>query len=248
MHPEFQAQPQDEILEQVWSRREEGDESLAGLLQNAEEDNASTLVDKLAADAFLRIENDRVVLTAKGEERASSIIRGHRLAKRLLYDVLNLPAVETEKTACLMEHVLGTTAADAVCTFLGHPLASAVAVDVLARVSDGETTGRAAREGAELLDALRGRLDGLASVVDVRGLGLLLGIELEPLDGTDAPPAVRVAREALQAGLIVLPAGNAGTVVELTPPLGLTPEQVAHGVEVIGTAVEGVFAGTGRAG
>ncbi len=121
MHPEFQAQPQDEILEQIWSRREEGDQTLAGLVENADEANAAQLVDKLGSEGFLSVDDGVVTLTDKGESRARMIIRGHRLAKRLLYDVLDLPAEETEKTACLMEHVLGTTAADAVCAFLGHP-------------------------------------------------------------------------------------------------------------------------------
>lgn len=121
MHPEFQTQPQDEILEQIWSRQEDGDRSLSGLLKNAEEAEAAELVEKLQAEAYLHVQDDRVQLTEKGAERARMIIRGHRLAKRLLHDVLNMPALETEQTACLMEHVLGTTAADAVCTFLGHP-------------------------------------------------------------------------------------------------------------------------------
>jgi DtxR family Mn-dependent transcriptional regulator len=43
------------------------------------------------------------------------------LAERLLHDVLSLPPQESEDTACLMEHVLSPTVADAVCAFLGHP-------------------------------------------------------------------------------------------------------------------------------
>jgi DtxR family Mn-dependent transcriptional regulator len=121
VHPEFQTQPQDEILEQIWSRREDGDNSLSGLLEGVDEADAAELVEKLRAAAYLQVSDDRVQLTEKGFERARMIIRGHRLAKRLLHDVLNMPALETEQTACLMEHVLGTTAADAVCTFLGHP-------------------------------------------------------------------------------------------------------------------------------
>lgn len=121
MHPEFLAQPQDEILEQIWFKREDGDQSLSGLLRDAHEEGAAKLVEQLRTDGFLNVRDDIVELTRTGEERARMIIRGHRLARRLLYDVLNLPALETEKTACLMEHVLGTTAADAVCAFLGHP-------------------------------------------------------------------------------------------------------------------------------
>jgi DtxR family Mn-dependent transcriptional regulator len=121
VHPEFQAQPQDEILEQIWCRREDGDATLSGLLDSAQEENAGELVNTLERQQLLRLVDDHVELTTAGEERARTIIRGHRLAKRLLFDVLDLPAEETEKTACLMEHVLGPAAADAVCSFLGHP-------------------------------------------------------------------------------------------------------------------------------
>jgi len=125
MHPEFQAQPTDEILEQVWSRREVGDETLSGLLgavtpEDGVEDTAA-LVQQLQREGFLRLEGDRVRLTESGEARARLIIRGHRLAKRLLCDVLALPALEAERTACLMEHVLHPVAANAVCALLGHP-------------------------------------------------------------------------------------------------------------------------------
>jgi DtxR family Mn-dependent transcriptional regulator len=121
VHPEFQSQPRDEILEQIWSRREDGDESLAGLLAHAAEDGATALVQELEHDGMLQLDGDRIVLTESGEARARFIIRGHRLAKRLLYDVLNLPADETERTACLMEHVLSPASANAVCSLLGHP-------------------------------------------------------------------------------------------------------------------------------
>lgn len=121
MHPEFQTQPRDEILEQIWTRREDGDETLSGLLASTGEDNAAELVSQLERDGFLRLDGDQIRLSRKGEDRARSIIRGHRLAERLLHDVLNLPPAEAERTACLMEHVLNPAAANAVCSLLGHP-------------------------------------------------------------------------------------------------------------------------------
>lgn len=121
MHPEFLAQPTDEILEQIWSRREEGDDTLAGLLRASGEAEAPVLVEQLRREGYVRLDGDRIQLTESGEDRARLITRGHRLAKRLLFDVLNLPASESERTACLMEHVLSPAAANAVCALLGHP-------------------------------------------------------------------------------------------------------------------------------
>jgi DtxR family Mn-dependent transcriptional regulator len=121
VHPEFLTQPTDEILETFWGRREAGDESLSGLTAAAGDGNVAALLRQMSDDGMVRLDGDRVELLAPGEERARTIVRCHRLAERLLFDVLSLSAEESEQTACLMEHVLSPAVADAVCAFLGHP-------------------------------------------------------------------------------------------------------------------------------
>src|SRR5262245_51254491 len=128
MHPEFQAQPKDEILELIWRRREDGDCSVASLLEEGDagvpgagDDDTPRVLQALEQEGLVRISGDEVHLTESGEHRARTVIRGHRLAKRLLFDVFALPPDEIERTACLMEHILGPATADAVCAFLGHP-------------------------------------------------------------------------------------------------------------------------------
>jgi 4-aminobutyrate aminotransferase/(S)-3-amino-2-methylpropionate transaminase len=126
-------------------------------------------------------------------------------------------------------------------TFLGHPLACAAAIAVLEAVERERVPERADRRGAELLAALSGRVAGLPATGQVRGLGLLLGIELVgaglvPADGGGA----RVAEAALRRGVLVLPAGDRGNVVELTPPLGLTKEQSEYAIEVLADVIEEV--------
>jgi DtxR family Mn-dependent transcriptional regulator len=126
VHPEFLAQPADEILEAIWNLRETGQGTLGALyaqLAVGEQSTATTeaRVGRLAEAGLLRQDRDALELTRTGEERARTLVRCHRLAERLLHDALNLPPAEAERTACLMEHVLSPTAADAVCAFLGHP-------------------------------------------------------------------------------------------------------------------------------
>jgi DtxR family Mn-dependent transcriptional regulator len=121
VHPEFLTQPRDEILETIWCRRETGEDSLSGLLASDDGSTSEELVRELVGAGLVRVEGDRVLLTSSGEERARTIVRCNRLAERLLFDVLNLPAEDSEHTACLMEHVLRPAVADAVCAFLGHP-------------------------------------------------------------------------------------------------------------------------------
>jgi DtxR family Mn-dependent transcriptional regulator len=60
-------------------------------------------------------------LTEKGERKAQKIVRLHRLAERLLNDVLGTSENATEESACLFEHFLNEEVEEAICTLLGHP-------------------------------------------------------------------------------------------------------------------------------
>ncbi len=66
---------------------------------------------------------DRMIeFTERGRERASSIIRRHRLAERLFTETLHIEnEAEIEQQACKFEHILSAEATDKICAFLGHP-------------------------------------------------------------------------------------------------------------------------------
>ena len=124
-------------------------------------------------------------------------------------------------------------------TFLGHPLSCAAALAVLTAVETEGVVERARVLGGRLVTGLRRALAGVAGVADVRGLGLLIGIELADQD-TLAPLAgagARAAQAALAEGVLLLPAGEVGHVVELTPSVELTDEQVTFAVETVARAV-----------
>lgn len=124
-------------------------------------------------------------------------------------------------------------------TFMGHPLSCAAALAALDVIEAEDVPARAEALGGRLLATLRERLSGVSGVRDARGLGLLIGIELETGKGSPAAaPAARVAVAALAQGVIVLPAGDQGEVVELTPAVTLSEEQSGHAVEVLVRAIE----------
>ncbi|MFG2773577.1 diaminobutyrate--2-oxoglutarate transaminase family protein [Streptomyces sp. NPDC048350] len=119
-------------------------------------------------------------------------------------------------------------------TFRGNQLAMAAGAATLAYVRENRLADRAATLGARML----GRLQGLAAahpcIGDVRGRGLMIGVELVDPDtpgaGAGAPPvdqalAVAVQQECLHRGLIVELGGRHSGVVRLLPPLTLTDEQ-----------------------
>jgi len=124
-------------------------------------------------------------------------------------------------------------------TFLGHPLSCAAALAVLTAVETEGVVERAKVLGGRLVRGLRRGLAGVTGVADVRGLGLLVGVELaDARTGAPLPGAgARAARAALAEGVLLLPAGEAGHVVELTPSVELTDEQVAFAVETVARAV-----------
>ncbi len=130
-------------------------------------------------------------------------------------------------------------------TFLGHPLACATALAFLDVLEDEALADRAVATGARLRRGLEEALGGMRAMREmgirgIRGRGLFLGLVL---DGPGAPGSagVRVAEEALRRGLIVLPAGPSGEVVELSPPLVLTPGQTDAAIELLAASVLAVL-------
>lgn len=113
-------------------------------------------------------------------------------------------------------------------THLGNPLGCALALRVLAVIEREGLVARAARLGAALLERLRAGLAGAAGVVEVRGRGLLVGIELD-----SAERAERAIRTALGRGWILLGEGPDGRVLSLTPPLNVSEELLDGAAECL---------------
>ncbi|MBI5681759.1 MAG: FeoA domain-containing protein [Deltaproteobacteria bacterium] len=114
----------EEILEFIWTQREHGDSSISNLLKVEEIIDAKGGIDtlkKMEKDSIVSITEDRITLTGKGEKLAETIIRRHRLAERLLSEVLEIDEGLIEKNACSFEHSLSPLVTDSICTLLGHP-------------------------------------------------------------------------------------------------------------------------------
>ncbi|GAA5215402.1 aminotransferase class III-fold pyridoxal phosphate-dependent enzyme [Streptomyces thinghirensis] len=141
-------------------------------------------------------------------------------------------------------------------TFRGNQLALAAGAATLAHVREHRLAERAAVLGSLMLTRLRGLAGEFRCVGDVRGRGLMLGVELvapdgareTPADGTDTGPApgtaaevaAAVQRECLRRGLIVDLAGPSGNVVRLLPPLIVTEEQTSAVLDRLADAMAAV--------
>ncbi len=104
-------------------------------------------------------------------------------------------------------------------TFGGNPLASHTALAVIETIEQGNYLQRAAELGTSLLDDFRSRLSGARGIVDIRGQGLMLGIELDR-------PCPELVSMALEKNILINV--TAGKVVRLLPPLVISDEQAGE--------------------
>jgi DtxR family Mn-dependent transcriptional regulator len=107
----------EEILEHMWTDtvEESADDREISVIRD---DAALT---ELVETGLLRLTENRAALTEKGHEAAAGCIRRHRLAERLLSDVLDMRKSLIHETSCGFEHLLHKGLDENVCTLLGHP-------------------------------------------------------------------------------------------------------------------------------
>lgn len=114
----------EELLETVFTEREKGRDGAEGVLARAgehAEGKSEADFAELESLGLLRRDGPRLALTERGEARARGVVRRHRLAERLLKDLLDVAEGAMESHACEFEHILSPEVTDSVCTLLGHP-------------------------------------------------------------------------------------------------------------------------------
>jgi 4-aminobutyrate aminotransferase len=115
-------------------------------------------------------------------------------------------------------------------TFGGNPLACAAGIATL-DLLEGGLMENAARVGAELLDGLREIASTHKNVTDVRGLGLMLALEMKTPE-----QAANLVQSAFERGLLLLTAGT--RAVRICPPLVLNRDEAATALEIISAALD----------
>jgi acetylornithine aminotransferase len=121
------------------------------------------------------------------------------------------------------------TAGSHATTFGGTPLASSAIIATIETMQEDRLPERAAEIGDLLMNKLRERLQGNPFVKEVRGLGLLIGIEC-------AEPVSELVLAGQKRGLLFVSAGP--NVIRLLPNLYVTEEQVMQAVEIVASVIE----------
>lgn len=130
-------------------------------------------------------------------------------------------------------------------TYGGNAVSAAAGVATLDVVRDEGLVENSRIRGEQLQDGLKDIQARFPIIGDVRGKGLMQGIEFTTEDGTpDAATAAAVQQATTTEGLLTLTCGPAGNVVRLIPALIVTAEEITTGLERFENAVAAVTAAT----
>jgi 4-aminobutyrate aminotransferase/(S)-3-amino-2-methylpropionate transaminase len=125
-------------------------------------------------------------------------------------------------------------------TYGGNPVACAGALAAIRTMRELDLAASARRIEAHVLPRLEAIAKQHPSIVDVRGRGAMLAIELAEPDGLrpDAAATQAIARACIAKGVIVLTCGTWGNVIRLLPPLVIDDDLLDEGIDVLAAAVE----------
>lgn len=121
-------------------------------------------------------------------------------------------------------------------TYSGHPLACAAALGTLDTYAEEGLLTRARELEATFESAVHG-LAGLPHVVDIRNIGLVAGIELEPVPGAPGQRAYDVFLDCWEQGVLVRTTGD---TIALSPPLIIEPSHIERIVDTLTQAIRRV--------
>ena len=118
-------------------------------------------------------------------------------------------------------------------TYSGHPLAAAAGLAAQA-VYREEGLFERARELEPVWEEALHSLRGLPHVIDIRNLGLVGAVELEPKPGEPTARAMAVFRECFERGVLIRTTGD---IIALSPPLIVEEAQIAQIIDTLGGAL-----------
>ncbi len=116
--------PLEEYLEAIWELQEEGIRVIQARLAehlSVSAPSVSEMIRRLRSEGWVEVTDRFLTLTDKGRARAISVVRKHRLAERLLTDVIGLPWHKTHVEACRWEHVISDEVEERLVVLLGNP-------------------------------------------------------------------------------------------------------------------------------
>jgi DtxR family transcriptional regulator, Mn-dependent transcriptional regulator len=118
-HPAFE-----EYCEAIWELKEDDVEVIQARIAerlSVSRPAVSEMIKRMQAEGFVAVEGSTINLTAQGSELAEQVVRRHRLAERLLTDILGLPWADAHVEAGKWEHVISEPVEKAINRLLDNP-------------------------------------------------------------------------------------------------------------------------------
>lgn len=135
--------------------------------------------------------------------------------------------------------IMDCLTANSISTFGGNPLSTAGALANLDYVIEHDLQANAFKMGGQLREGLESIAGETPEILEVRGKGLMLGVELGVGDGApDTAVTARIMEEAKAGRLLIGKGGMYGNTLRIAPALTVTADEVAEGLDILGSAVK----------
>ncbi|WP_372736677.1 metal-dependent transcriptional regulator [Nocardioides sp.] len=176
----------------------------------------SQTVARMERDGLVTVQGDRhLELTDEGLRLATRVMRKHRLAERLLTDVIGLPWEEVHEEACRWEHVISEAVERRLLELLDHPTESPYGNPIPGLAELGESnTGEVFMEGVEALSAVAGPDEGRVLVRRISEEMQKDEVLMSALRRVGALPDKTVTIAATADGVLI---GSGGETAEIVP-------------------------------
>ncbi len=242
LHVPFGSEGLDELEERIIARTIPGDEIAAFVVEPVQGEGGYVVPDK---DFFPRLKQiaDKYCIAIVVDEVQSGVgrtgkmwaIENFGIEPDIVATAKGLGSGMPIGAVIAKEHWMRWKPGSHGSTFGGNPVAAAAAIATLEVIRDEKLMENAVARGKEAVDGLRAALKGSSIVTDIRGIGLMIGI-----DFTDADTAADVEVEAFKRGLLVLTCGDRG--VRMSPPLVVNAEEIKTAVRIFAEAAAAVAA------
>lgn len=134
--------------------------------------------------------------------------------------------------------IMDCLGANSISTFGGNPLATAGALANLDYVIDNDLQTNAHKVGTQLKEGIHHLADDVPEIVEVRGKGLMIGVEFSHPDGSpDSGLTAGVMEAAKTEGLLIGKGGLYGNTLRIAPPLSVTEEEAQEGLDKLSKAI-----------
>jgi 4-aminobutyrate aminotransferase len=242
LHVPFGSEGLDELEERIIARTIPGDEIAAFVVEPVQGEGGYVVPDK---DFFPRLKQiaDKYCIAIVVDEVQSGVgrtgkmwaIENFGIEPDIIATAKGLGSGMPIGAVIAKEHWMRWKPGSHGSTFGGNPVAAAAAIATLEVIRDENLMENALARGKEAVDGLRAALKGSSIVTDIRGIGLMIGV-----DFTDADTAADVEVEAFKRGLLVLTCGDRG--VRMSPPLVVNAEEIKTAVRIFAEAAAAVAA------